>query len=222
VVDLLQTSDAPVVDAPLVIAADSGLDHAFALGIVPQLLVGDLDSASSSALAEARSRGIDLEQHPQDKDATDTELAIDAAVARGCRRVVIVTGGGGRLDHALGGLLLLCQPRYAGLDLSAWWGPAFVRVMHGPSTVSVASRPGEILSLFAMFATASGVTTTGLRYPLLGEDLLPGSTRGVSNVFEASMATVAIERGVLLTVMPERLERDLDDLHDTYAYGGAR
>src|SRR5262245_26352321 len=82
-----------------VIAADSGLDHAAALGFTADVVVGDLDSVTPDALAEARARGADVEPHPAEKDETDLELALRKAVALGARRVTVIGGGGGRHDH---------------------------------------------------------------------------------------------------------------------------
>jgi hypothetical protein len=87
--------------ATLVVAADSGLDHALALGLHVDVVVGDLDSASAEGQAAARAAGSEFETHPTDKDATDLELALLSARDRGARRVTVVGGGGGRHDHLL-------------------------------------------------------------------------------------------------------------------------
>ncbi len=89
----------------LTIAADSGYDHARRLGLDVDVLVGDLDSISAAGLADAEARGIAVECHRPDKDQTDTELAIACAVARGVARIVGVSGGGDRPDHAWSTLL---------------------------------------------------------------------------------------------------------------------
>src|SRR5207244_5111418 len=87
-----------------VIAADSGLGVAAALGVAVDLIVGDLDSADPGLVEAAIAKGTTVERHPAEKDATDLELAFDAALARGARRVVLVDGGGGGLDSLLGNL----------------------------------------------------------------------------------------------------------------------
>src|SRR5690348_14187528 len=90
-----------------VIAADSGLAVATALGLAVDHLVGDLDSVDAAAVEAAEAAGTTVERHPAEKDATDLELALDAALVRGARRLVVVDGGGDRLDHLLGNVLLL-------------------------------------------------------------------------------------------------------------------
>jgi thiamine pyrophosphokinase len=190
--------------APLVIAADSGVDHAVALGIRVDVVVGDLDSASPAALDAARAAGAVVETHPVAKDATDLELAIAAARARGARRVTVVGGGGGRHDHLLANALVLAAVEFADLDLDGLVGTARITVVRVRATV--AGRPGDLCSLIPAGGPAVGVRTTGLRYPLHGEDLLPGSTRGISNELLGDHATVELAAGVLLVVQPNALE----------------
>src|SRR5581483_3457101 len=187
-----------------VIAADSGLDHAHSLGIHTDLLVGDLDSVDPDLLRAARDDGTQVEHHPVAKDATDLELALEAARARGAHRVTVVGGTGGRLDHLLANALLLAAPRFADLAIDALLPPARLTVVRGARTLT--GRVGERCTLLPAGGPADGVTTSGLRYPLRGEPPSPGTTRGVSNVFVEPTATVAVRAGVLLAVQPEALE----------------
>jgi thiamine pyrophosphokinase len=186
-----------------VIAADSGLDHAAALGRHVDLIVGDLDSVDVAALADARREGSDVEAHPSAKDQTDLELALDAALARGFRRVTVVGGHGGRLDHFLANLTLLASPRYTGAQLDAWVGDAGVVVVRGEA--ELAAWPGARLTLIPLGGAARGIRTEGLRYPLADEDLEAGTTRGVSNEFTAARARVALRAGTLVAVLPDAL-----------------
>ncbi len=184
-----------------VIAADKGLEHALALGLAVEIAVGDFDSASPEAVAVAEEAGTRIERHPADKDATDLELALDRAATLDPERVLVLAGDGGRLDHLLSTLLLLGSPRYALLRIDALVGAAHVHVVRDER--ELAGRPGELLSLLALHGRAEGVRTSGLEYPLAGETLEPGSSRGVSNVFVGSAARVSLDEGVLLVVRPE-------------------
>jgi thiamine pyrophosphokinase len=190
-------------DAELVVAADSGLELAPALGVRVDRIVGDLDSASLEAVEAAVARGATIERHPAAKDATDLELAIDAAVRDGARRVVVVGGGGGRADHFLANILLLASPRWAGVEIDAWWGPHVSVVHGGRGPRAVQGAAGSLLTLLPVGGTARGIVTTGLEYPLAHEDLTPGTTRGVSNVMTSPTASVELEEGTLLVVQPE-------------------
>ena len=186
-------------DAP-VIAADSGLDNALALGLRVTVAVGDFDSASPEAVAKAEASGTRIERHPTAKDATDLELALDLALELAPRRIVVVAGRGGRLDHDLANQLLLASDRYAAVNVDALVGDAGVHVVRGKR--ALVGEPGELLTLLAVNGPAVGVTTEGLAYPLSAEALEAGSSRGVSNVFEGGPATVTVEQGVLLAIRP--------------------
>lgn len=184
----------------VVIAADSGAELAHALGLDVDLVVGDLDSISPTELERLKRSRARVERHPPDKDASDLELALTAAVGLAPERVLVIGGGGGRLDHLLGSLLILAADAYAGISVDAQIGAAAVHVIRGERTLF--GEPGELISLFAVHGSASGVVTEGLVYPLRAETLEPGSSRGVSNVFAAAEARVSLQRGVLLAVRP--------------------
>jgi thiamine pyrophosphokinase len=186
-------------DAP-VVAADGGADRALALGLEIDAAVGDLDSITPAALETLEREGVRIERHPAEKDATDLELALSSALAFGPRRILVVGGAGGRLDHLLGELLLLGADDYAGVELDAVLGEAMIHVIRGERVL--AGAPGELISLFALHGPAVGVVTEGLEYRLRGETLAPGSSRGLSNRFAAAEARISLARGVLLAVRP--------------------
>lgn len=190
--------DRPLPEADFVIAADSGFDHAASLGVRVDLLVGDLDSVSAAGLAAARQSGVSIEEHPADKDATDLELALAAAVRHGAARIVMVGGGGGRIDHLLANAMLLTSPGWADIDVEWIVDSAHVLAIRHEATIQGA--PGDILTLLAVGEPADGVTTEGLAYELTDEVLLASSTRGVSNRFLADTATVRLRHGVILAI----------------------
>jgi thiamine pyrophosphokinase len=184
----------------IVVAADGGAECALALGLHVDVAVGDFDSISPSTLERLARSGTRIERHSRAKDATDLELALDAAVALGPHRVFVVGGAGGRLDHVLGTLLVLGADAYAGVELDARLGEALVHVVRDERVL--AGRRGELVSLFALHGPAIGVTTHGLVYPLRGETLTAGTSRGCSNVFAEAEARIALAGGVLLALRP--------------------
>jgi thiamine pyrophosphokinase len=186
-------------DDALIVAADGGLDHARALGLVPRFLVGDLDSVSADGLRWAEAQGVLIDQHPTDKDATDLELAMSAA-AHVADELVIVDGGEGRLDQSLGNLMLLASPRFSGVKVRALVGTAHVVVVRGHRTLM--GNPGDLVSLVAVGEPAEGVTTKGLRWSLHEASLVPGSSLGISNEMLDVEATVSVEFGALLAIQP--------------------
>jgi len=190
-----------VPDGAYVIAADSGHDHARALGIVVHRIVGDLDSADPRAVEIAVAGGAELEAHPPEKDATDLELALHAAMEWGVRDVLVIGGYGGRLDHLLANALVIAAPEFASMHVRAYLGAAIVTVVHTEATIM--GVPGDVCSLLAVGSLATDVRTTGLRYPLDGGELRPGSTLGVSNELVADAATITVGSGTVLVIQPE-------------------
>jgi thiamine pyrophosphokinase len=122
---------------------------------------------SPDLLAAAEAAGARVARHPEAKDATDLELALDEAVALGARRVLVVASGDGRLDHLAASLLLLGSRRYAGLTLDGLVGDAVVHVVRHVRVIP--GERGALLTLLPVGGPATGVVTDGLEYPLAGE-----------------------------------------------------
>ena len=182
---------------PVVIAADSGLDHALAASLTVAVAVGDMDSVSPEALLAAEQSGTRIERHPADKDQTDLELALDLAT-RLADRVIVIGAAGGRLDHLIGNLTALASPQWSGVDIEAWLGNAQAVVIHGHRTLE--AQPGTTISLFALGAPAR-VTTTGLAWPLNDEILNPLTSRGISNRATDPLPQLFVSEGVVLAIV---------------------
>ena len=194
---------APPISLPsdaTVIAADGGLRLSPILGLSVDVVVGDMDSVSAADLAAAEQAGARIERHPTDKDATDLELALEAAVTGGATEITVVGGTGGRLDHLLANAQLFATDRYAGVKLRWLTGTEIVVVCDHMRPAMIEGSPGELVSLVPVGGTAGGVITTGLRWGLEGEDLGFGSTRGISNELSDERATVSLTGGRLLVI----------------------
>jgi thiamine pyrophosphokinase len=191
----------------VVIAADSGVHQAELLGLHVDYVVGDFDSADPDAVERARVAGAVVDRHPVEKDATDLELALDVARDRGVQRITVVGGAGGRLDHLLANVALLASPRFADLEIDARSGDAYLAVVQGGRPArAIVGRPGSLVTLLPMGGDASGITTSGLQYPLDDATLRPGTSRGVSNVLVGAEGSVVLERGTLLSIQPLALD----------------
>lgn len=193
----------------VLIAADGGLDHALAAGLRPEILVGDLDSISDDAVAWANDHA-EIHRHPTDKDLTDTELAIDVAAARHPERLVLVSGGGDRLDHTLAALGALGAPVTTGIPvIECHWGAQYVRVLHGPSRTDLDLPVGTRLSMLALHGPCRGVTLIGTRWELRSSDLPALVGRGVSNEVTTRSVHVAVSTGVVTLFLdpPPPVER---------------
>jgi thiamine pyrophosphokinase len=185
---------AAVPSGATVVAADAGLDHARAAGLEVSLAVGDFDSTGGE-LGDVRT-----ERHPAEKDETDLELALDAALRLGPARLLVLSGVGSRLDHLLVELGLIAGEPLAEVKVDAVFDATTVHVVRGERRLK--GRVGEPVSLVAMHGPATGITTEGLVYPLRGETLEAGSSRGISNVFAEPEVRIALGSGVLLALRP--------------------
>ena len=202
---LLGASVADLTPEAYIIAADSGLDHALAAKLRPNHLVGDLDSVSESGIRWARDAGIRIDEYSADKDATDTELALAAAVATGAEHIVLLGGGGDRLDHTIGAIAALGHASLAGcLSVSARWGRSHVHILHAPRDANLACDPGTTFSVLALHGNCHGVDLTGARWPLTRASIHRASSLGMSNETLAAELSVRIRTGILTVIFPDQ------------------
>lgn len=185
----------------LVVAADGGADSLERLGRRPALLVGDLDSTDPAVVERLAAAGTRVEGHPVDKEASDTDLALGAAIAAGATEIVLLGAtGGDRLDHELANVLLLADPSLAGRDVRLIRGANTVRALRGGERLDLDGALGDLVTLLPIGGDATGVTTDGLRWPLAGATLRMGSSLGVSNEVASAPASVRLDQGLLLVV----------------------
>lgn len=194
-------------DVALVVAADGGADACPGLGLAPDLVVGDGDSLGPDGLDRLVRAGVPVELARVDKDESDLELALAAAVRRGADRITVVGAfGGARVDHELANIALLAHPlleRVSAVLLDPRGRLSLVRAPApdgGPVRRELPGPVGALVSLLPAGPGVDGVTTTGLRYPLRDEPLPFGPARGLSNVRTEARAGVSVRRGLLLVV----------------------
>ena len=181
------------------IAADGGLQHLQALGLTPDVVVGDLDSISP-AQAQALDRdGLRVVRYPVRKDETDLELALRLALAEGAGEVLILGGLGGRWDQTLANLLLVAHPDFRGVNVRLLDGRQQLVLIQGRTQIE--GQPGDLVSLIPLGGDATGVTTHGLEYPLENGTLRFGSTLGISNVLLDRQAEVEVRSGWVMCII---------------------
>jgi thiamine pyrophosphokinase len=189
----------------LVIAADSGLHGAIDLGLRVNVVIGDMDSVDKAVLAAVEANGTTVTQLPRDKDSTDAELALLKAVEMGATKIVLITKGGGRLDHELGVFAVLQNPSLRHCTIQAMWDNSILHLIHGPASVTIAGKQGSNVGLIAAGGAASGITTTGLKWALANETLAPHSSRGISNQLVEETAVISLQEGSLFVVQSSAL-----------------
>jgi thiamine pyrophosphokinase len=170
------------------------------------LIVGDGDSLGEPELARFEAAGVPFARSPVAKDESDTELAVAAALARGATDLILVGAVGGRLDHTVANLSLLAAPTLAGRSCVILDPTTRITLLSAPAERELAGRTGDVVSLLPLGDGVTGVTTTGLAYPLDDEPLPFGPARGLSNVRTAEVARVVVRTGrVLLVETPATL-----------------
>lgn len=179
----------------LSIAADSGLRNALALGERVDIVLGDLDSLGSVSLPQ----GAEQLTFPPEKDLTDAQLALEAAVVRGADEVIFVGGLDGRLDHTLSVLGMLEDAHLRGLRALVVSG--YNRVRYLVSTSTLLPRSGyKYLSLLAAEDKVRGVSVEGCKYPLKNATLRSRLQYAVSNEIVENCALVSVRRGAVYIV----------------------
>jgi thiamine pyrophosphokinase len=183
------------------IAADGGALHCRALGLRPEVVIGDFDSLTQADLAELEAAGSRLLRYPARKDETDLELALRWAVEQGATDILVLGALGGRWDQTLANLLLpaLFAPNGSAPRIRLVDGHQQIYLIRERGQID--GGPGDIVSLIPIGGEARGVTTVGLEYPLLNGTLPFGATLGISNVLIGEAATVTIEEGVVVCVV---------------------
>ncbi|NLD59260.1 MAG: thiamine diphosphokinase [Clostridiales bacterium] len=178
-----------------VVAADGGLASLAQIGVSPDAVVGDFDSLASPP------EGAEVVRLPVEKDETDMLAAIRLGLERGFRDFRLYGGTGGRLDHTVANLQLLCYLSLRGargrlVDESC----QFTAITDGELRFGAAST--GVLSVFAPLGEARGVALEGLRYPLEGATLRGDYPLGVSNAFVGRPARASVASGTLLVALP--------------------
>lgn len=213
--------DLPVLDlartASFLICADGGVAHARRLGLRPNLLVGDLDSVTDADLAWIRAERVPVRQFPCDKDETDAELAILAAVEQlpgndspeQPHEIVLAGALGDRPDHVLGTQLLACRmaAKLAAQDCRFILtdGRCTLYTICGGQILDLDlhqhAEKQWLVSVIPISSVVRGLSNAGLVYPLNGAELPLGSTRGLSNRVSGTPVRISLDEGVALVIV---------------------
>jgi len=182
----------------LIICCDGGARHFQYLGIKPDVIIGDMDSIDPALLANYSIQGIKIIKYPANKDFTDTELALDYALGLKPDSIFIWGALGGRIDHTLANVFLLCKGQEKGIRtyLLDEYGEAFVL----DKEATFVNETGKTISLLALSPEVTGITLSGFLYPLKEGTLIMGESRGISNIITDARASISVRQGKLLIV----------------------
>lgn len=187
-------------EGDMIICCDGGIRHAKVMGIKPDYIVGDFDSAPPELLAEYKAMGIPFQQFPTQKDETDMELGMDFAVTLGADDIVAIGGIGSRFDHTLANAHLLLRLLKKGIRGRLVNEHNCVEVIDKP--LKLQGKVGTIVSTLPLSMEVTGITLTGFAYPLTDKTLtIDDELVAVSNVMQEEEAEISLETGYLYVIL---------------------
>ena len=175
-----------------VLCADKGYLLAESIGVRPDYIIGDFDSAEAPL-------GENVIRHPVIKDDPDTMLCVKFALDRGYDDFLIVGGVGGRIDHTLANLQTLAFIAARGARAQLCDGKIRAHMICGGETLRIPRTPGK-LSVFAHGGPCGGIRIHGTKYETDGMDMTPDFPIGMGNDFCADHAEISVESGMLLVI----------------------
>ena len=196
--------------AGLVVAADSGAQRLGQLGVLPHVVIGDLDSLPGDELFRLKSVGVEFEPHPQPEERTDGRVAIDLALQRGATSIIVLgVFGGPRYDHVIANLHLLTDPRLNHVPTWTVNGWTALTVLNGDGVAEAhfQGQVGDYVSIAAVSDQVRGITTVGLKWPLDNATFTRGLNEGTSNELIHKRAMIRIDEGTAFVSHHFRAER---------------
>lgn len=188
-------------DSDMLIAADQGLFACEKLGMKPQALVGDFDTAGRKCLEPYRNDpDVEMRLFRAEKDWTDTEMAAELAMEKGCIEIVLLGGTGTRIDHVLGNIQVLALAMSRGVPMIMVDPHNRIHMHNHPFTMKKSEQYGHFVSLFACGGDVQGLTLRGFRYEVENFTLGSIGSRAVSNEIAEEEACVEFRSGRLLVI----------------------
>ena len=181
-----------------VLCADGGARYAHALGLAPDLIIGDMDSLEDELLRHFEEKGVAVAPYPARKDETDTQLALVQALAMNPEEILIFGAMGRRLDHTLANLGLLMMGLEKGVPVRLLDEDCEVFVITGAATLN--GKKGQTVSIFPWVGEAHGVTLKGFEYPLEDATMTLARPRGISNRLTEEEGRIKVDLGYLLVI----------------------
>ena len=182
----------------LIIAADKGLVVLDRLKILPDMILGDFDSAGTDIINKYRSKSVPVMTYPSQKDKTDTELAFEWALEQNPSVIDLAGATGSRLDHTMANIYLLLAALRKNVDAKILDPGNKIYLKAGNFVIKKDRQHGDFVSLLPFTYQVKGLKLRGFKYPLDGITLTAGSSLGISNEIVEEEGRVEFDEGILL------------------------
>lgn len=176
-----------------VICADGGLEKVKNLNLRPNLILGDFDSVDSSVLESYKLLNIETVTFPSEKDYTDMELAIEYAINKGYKDIILTGASGTRLDHTVANMLLIEKYYIKDIKIKIIDNNNLIQMVNDNMIIPV--RKNYFVSIIPLSENIEGLTLEGFKYPLNNINVERGSTLCVSNEVTESFGVVKLKKG---------------------------
>lgn len=189
----------------IIIAVDSGADCLQRYQIIPNYLLGDFDSIDPQALKFFANKNIPTEQYPRDKNATDSQLALEKALALGATEIVFLGClGGKRVDHLLGalGLLAICLK----LNIRSFLKDAYQTISLLDHATIISGNNDDVFSLQTYGEPVKNLNISNSKYELKNYELKMGDALTLSNEFQNQDVSIQFTSGKLLLIQNHQLK----------------
>lgn len=183
-------------NADIVICADGGARHLFNENLVPDIIIGDLDSLDAEVLNRFQGVGVELQKHPTHKDKSDTELSIEYAIEKGANDIVLLGAIGSRLDHSMANIMMLYKLINQNINVTII--DSHNEVFITKDLLRLSNKEGHFVSIIPLID--SKVTLRGFEYDTNSVVFNIGSTLGISNVVKDEVGLVKVEEGICLVI----------------------
>lgn len=185
-------------EADYIICADGGATHLSKVNLIPDVIIGDLDSIEQEVLSLYGGKEVEFKTFPAKKDKTDFELSIDYALELGASELIITSATGTRLDHTIANIMLLYPLLMKGVKAKIIDNNNEIYMVN--DSMQLKKEEYTYVSIIPLFDNVLGVTTKGFEYETEGIDFKLASTLGISNSLVAEEGSIKIDKGVCLVI----------------------
>ncbi|MBM7556638.1 thiamine diphosphokinase [Halanaerobacter jeridensis] len=186
-------------DDDTIFCADGGAEYTYQLDLIPELILGDLDSISEEVIQFYQQHNIKFKRFPIEKDKSDTQLLLELVIDEGYEEVILFAALGKRFDHALANLYLLEGVFRENVDVKIITPNNHIEVIKGRKTIE--EKAQKTVSFLPLSNEVTGVNLIGFKYELENGNLKRGETLGLSNIIEENEAQIKIITGTLLMII---------------------